>query len=261
MSWHERCKMRRQTSMVSLAPALSTNMNACKHTPPPNVTSINSNAVLRQKKTWMSWLSTTLVACVSIVALHSCVAHLLSYDNRWRNKETLKTMRLGTHAVSHLEPFDPSSRVMNANPELNPSLIQCRHVKANESTRVFRCVAMVGSVATELLLHVFSKGYSPRPLHGKYTNPIEPRSQHSHLVHSCRYGRLVALLGKDHCKNCCCCCCCCCCCLFYPHKVAIIAWPPNIWKNSVAFVAPTICQWLSLVVDITRKIFAARNHA
>ena len=149
----------------------------------------------------MSWLSTTLVACVSIVALHSCVAHLLSYDNRWRNKETLKTMHLGTHAVSHLEPFDPSSRVMKANPELNPSLIQCRHVKANESTRVFRCVAIVGSVATELLLHVFSKGYSPRPLHGKYTNPIEPRSQHSHLVHSCRYGRLVALLGRDHGKN------------------------------------------------------------
>ena len=195
------------------------------------------------------------------MCLHRCIALLCCTptfirqslaEQRDAQNHVFGNMRFLTW--SHL---DPSSRVMNANPKLNPSLIQCRHVKANESTMIFRCVVIVGSVATELLLHVFSKGYSPRPLHGKYTNPIEPRSQHSHLVHSCRYGRLVALLGRDHCKNGCCCCCC----LFYPHKVAIIAWPRKIWKNSVALVAPTICQWLSSVVDITRKMFAARNHA
>ena len=45
--------------------------------------------------------------------------------------------------------------------------------------------------------------YIPRPREvstesiGKHKNAIGPRSQHNHLVHSCRYGKLVALLGVE----------------------------------------------------------------
>ena len=128
-------------------------------------------------------------------------------------------------------------------------------IKTNESKRILGCVAMVVSVATF-------------PGHGKSRpNPLGSiKIQSGHVVSTTILCIAAGMGNWSHSWESrrwlfdAFCFCCCCCCLFYPPKVANIIWPPNIWKNSVALVAPTICQWQYTSKGTYLQGITPKNH-